>query len=52
VCVNDRWNIGLLEGDPMSYRSVNPTWLPTLTGRIAGAFTLSDIVNVARDTRS
>lgn len=40
--------IGLLDGDPLSYLSVDPTWFPTLPARVEGHFTLSDIVNFAR----
>jgi Animal haem peroxidase len=37
--------IGLLEGDPLSYLSVNPTWTPTLPGHTANTYTLTDIIN-------
>jgi hypothetical protein len=37
--------IGLLDGDPLSFLSVNPGWTPTLQGRLPGTFTLTDIVN-------
>jgi hypothetical protein len=37
--------IGLLDGDPLSYLSVNPTWTPTLPGHTANNFTLTDIIN-------
>lgn len=39
--------IGLLAGDPLSYLSVQPLWKPTLPAATPGAFTLSDIVNIA-----
>ncbi|MFC8732242.1 heme peroxidase family protein [Luteimicrobium sp. NPDC057192] len=39
--------IGLLHGDPLSFLSVDPTWKPTLPSRVAGTFTLSDLVNFA-----
>jgi len=38
--------IGLLAGDPLSYLSVFPSWQPTLSGRIAGTYTLTDIINL------
>jgi len=31
--------LGLLEGDPKSYRNVDPHWRPTLPGARAGEFT-------------
>jgi hypothetical protein len=37
--------LGLLDGDPLSFLSVNPGWVPTLPGRIDGTYTLTDIVN-------
>jgi hypothetical protein len=37
--------IGLLSGDPLSWLSVNPTWRPTLPGRTANEFELSDVIN-------
>jgi hypothetical protein len=39
--------IGLLAGDPLSYLGVNPNWTPRLPAATAGAFTLSDIINIA-----
>jgi hypothetical protein len=44
--------IGLLAGDPLSFLSVNPTWTPTLPGRKAGKFTLSDVFNVGSSSSS
>ncbi len=44
--------IGLLAGDPLSFLSVNPTWTPTLPGRQAGKFTLSDVFNVGSSSSS
>jgi hypothetical protein len=38
--------IGLLAGDPLSYLGVHPTWKPTLPGRTAGTFTVTDIINL------
>ncbi len=38
--------VGLLDGDHLSYLSVEPNWRPTL-GPVEGTFTLSDIVNIA-----
>ncbi len=40
--------IGLLDGDPLSFLSVDPTWRPFLSARVEGEFTLSDLINVAR----
>jgi hypothetical protein len=41
--------IGLLAGDPLSYLSVEPNWVPDLLpAATAGTFTLSDLVNIAR----
>jgi hypothetical protein len=39
--------LGLLAGDPLSYLGVNPNWTPTLDAEVAGAFTLSDLINIA-----
>ena len=39
--------IGLLDGDPLSYLSVEPNWTPTLPSAGDGVFTLSDLINVA-----
>ena len=36
---------GLLAGDPLSYLSVDPTWTPTLPGRLPRTFTLTDLVD-------
>ncbi|HTE87156.1 MAG TPA: heme peroxidase family protein, partial [Dehalococcoidia bacterium] len=41
--------IGLLEGDPSSYLSVEPNWQPTL-GPNAGAFTMVDLLTFASDS--
>ncbi len=38
--------IGLLDADPLSYLSVFPTWKPTLESRVAGSYTLTDIINL------
>jgi hypothetical protein len=40
--------IGLLDGDPLSYLSVDPTWVPTLKSAKEGDFTLSDLINFGR----
>ncbi len=40
--------IGLLAGDPLSFLSVNPTWVPELPSRSKGTFTLTNLVNLAR----
>jgi len=42
--------IGLLVGDPLSYINVEPRWRPELPGAVAGAFTLSDLVNFGLGT--
>ena len=36
--------VGIIDGDPESFRSVEPDWSPTLPGRRAGAFGLADIL--------
>ena len=36
--------VGIVDGDPESFRSVDPGWSPTLPGRRAGAFGLADIL--------
>lgn len=36
--------VGLLDGDPTSFRSVDPTWMPTLPSRHASGFCLADIL--------
>ena len=36
--------LGLLEGDPRSYRNVNPEWRPTLPGTVDGTFTMADLL--------
>jgi hypothetical protein len=39
--------IGLLDGDPLSFLSVEPNWKPTLPAAVEGTFTLSDLINFA-----
>jgi hypothetical protein len=39
--------IGLLDGDPLSFLSVEPNWKPTLPAASEGTFALSDLINVA-----
>jgi hypothetical protein len=39
--------IGLLDGDPLSFLSVDPLWTPTLPAAQGSSFTLSDLINVA-----
>ncbi len=41
--------VGIIDGDPESFRSVDPGWAPTLPGRRAGAFGLADILVPATD---
>jgi Animal haem peroxidase len=36
--------VGIIDGDPESFRSVDPGWSPTLPGRRDGAFGLGDIL--------
>jgi heme peroxidase len=36
--------VGIIDGDPESFRSVDPDWSPTLPARRAGAFSLADIL--------
>jgi hypothetical protein len=36
--------VGLIDADPESFRSVDPSWAPTLPARRAGAFGLADIL--------
>jgi len=39
--------LGLLEGDPRSYRNVDPNWRPTLPGTRDGEFTMGDLLTFA-----
>ena len=36
--------VGITDADPESFRSVDPTWTPTLPARESGSFGLADIV--------
>lgn len=36
--------LGLIEGDPRSYRNADPQWRPTLPGARAGEFTTADLL--------
>ena len=36
--------VGIIDGDPESFRAVDPDWWPTLPGRRDGAFGLADIL--------
>jgi hypothetical protein len=36
--------VGIIDDDPESFRAVDPTWMPTLPARRAGAFGLADIL--------
>jgi Animal haem peroxidase len=36
--------VGIIDADPESFRSVDPSWTPTLPARRAGAFGLADIL--------
>jgi hypothetical protein len=39
--------VGIVDRDPRSYRSVDPSWRPTLPGREPGRFTLADLLTPA-----
>jgi hypothetical protein len=39
--------LGLLDGDPTSYRSATTAWTPTLPGERAGHFTMADLLRFA-----
>ena len=41
--------IGLIDGDPESFRSVDPSWAPTLPARERGRFSIVDVVAPAGD---
>jgi hypothetical protein len=36
--------VGIIDADPESFRSVDPSWTATLPARRAGAFGLADVV--------
>lgn len=36
--------LGLLDGDPTSYRAADPGWAPTLPSAHAGTFTIADLL--------
>jgi hypothetical protein len=36
--------VGIIDDDPESFRAVDPSWMPTLPARRAGAFGLADIL--------
>jgi hypothetical protein len=36
--------LGIVDGDPDSFRRVDPTWRPTLPGRTPGRFTIADLL--------
>ena len=40
--------LGLLAGDPRSFRNVEPHWRPTLPGAHAGEFTMADLLTFAQ----
>jgi hypothetical protein len=42
--------LGLLEGDPQSYRNASPHWRPTLPGTRDGDFTMADLITFAGAT--
>jgi hypothetical protein len=39
--------VGLIDHDPLSYRTQEPNWQPTLDARVPGSFTLSDLLALA-----
>jgi hypothetical protein len=36
--------LGIVDGDPESFRSVDRSWVPTLPSRVTGQFTLTDLL--------
>ena len=38
--------LGIVDGDPQSFRSLEPGWRPTLPGRSPGHFTIADLLVV------
>jgi hypothetical protein len=36
--------LGIIDGDPESFRNVDPAWRPTLPSRSAGRFTIADLL--------
>jgi hypothetical protein len=44
--------VGIVDGDPASFRAVDPDWTPTLPARRAGAFGLADILVPAAQPRT
>lgn len=36
--------LAIVDGDPESFRSIDPSWRPTLPSRIPGQFTIADLV--------
>ena len=40
--------LGLLDGDPLSYLSVEPGWTPTLPSEKPGEFTMADLIRFAQ----
>jgi len=43
--------LGIVDGDPASFRSLDPSWRPTLPSRIPGRFTLIDLLSPAQGGR-
>src|ERR671916_470787 len=39
--------LGLLDGDPLSFLSVEPNWAPELEGAEDGRFTMADLIRFA-----
>jgi hypothetical protein len=44
--------VGLLDHDPASFRAARPDWRPDLPSRVAGIFTISDLIDFTTETRS
>jgi hypothetical protein len=44
--------LGIVDGDPESFRSVNPSWRPTLPSRAPDRFSLSDLLAPPNDVAS
>jgi len=36
--------LGIVDGDPESFRGVDRSWVPTLPSRVTGQFTLTDLL--------
>jgi len=36
--------LGIVDGDPESFRNVDPSWAPTLPSRVPNRFTIADLL--------